>query len=98
MASNTPPRFRGRCAKETERQNTGEPIRNFSGRTKAMGNTLEHDVVEPEQVADGGEKLFQRPAAVGVDRGTSPGRKPPFWAVKRPAGPYKSAIQNRFTV
>jgi hypothetical protein len=27
-----------------------------------------------------------------------PGRKPPFLAVKRPARPYKSAIQNRFTV
>jgi hypothetical protein len=27
-----------------------------------------------------------------------PGRKPPFLAAKRPARPYKSAIQNRFTV
>jgi hypothetical protein len=27
-----------------------------------------------------------------------PGRKPPFWAVKCPAHPYKSGIQNRFTV
>ena len=27
-----------------------------------------------------------------------PGRKPPFWTVKRPARPYKIAIQNRFTV
>jgi hypothetical protein len=27
-----------------------------------------------------------------------PGRKPPFWAVKRPARPYKIAIQNRFTM
>jgi hypothetical protein len=26
-----------------------------------------------------------------------PGRKPPCLAVKRPARPYKSAIQNRFT-
>jgi hypothetical protein len=25
-----------------------------------------------------------------------PGRRPPFSAVKRPARPYKSAIQNRF--
>jgi hypothetical protein len=27
-----------------------------------------------------------------------PARKPPFWAVKRPARPYKSAIQTRVTV
>jgi hypothetical protein len=27
-----------------------------------------------------------------------PGRKPPFWAVKRPARPYKTATQKRFTV
>jgi hypothetical protein len=27
-----------------------------------------------------------------------PGRKPPFWAAKRPARPYKTAIQNQFTV
>ena len=27
-----------------------------------------------------------------------PGRKPPFLAVKRPARPYKSAIQKRFTM
>ena len=59
---------------------------------------MEHDVFEPELVADGGEKLFQRPAGVGIDRGTCPGQKPPFWDVKRPAGPYKRAIQNRFTV
>ena len=26
-----------------------------------------------------------------------PDRKTPFFAVKRPAGPYKSAIENRFT-
>jgi hypothetical protein len=26
------------------------------------------------------------------------GRNPPFWAVKRPAHPCKTAIQNRFTV
>ena len=26
------------------------------------------------------------------------GRKPPFLAIKHPARPYKSAIQNRFTV
>ena len=28
----------------------------------------------------------------------SPGRKPPFWEVKRPARPCKCALQNRFTV
>jgi hypothetical protein len=27
-----------------------------------------------------------------------PGREPPFLAVKRPARPYKSAIQNLFTM
>jgi hypothetical protein len=27
-----------------------------------------------------------------------PGRKPPFWAAKRPASPYKRAIQLQFTV
>jgi hypothetical protein len=27
-----------------------------------------------------------------------PGRKPPIWAVTRPARPYKSDIQNRFTI
>ena len=26
------------------------------------------------------------------------GRKPPYWAVERPARPYKTAMQNRFTV
>jgi hypothetical protein len=26
------------------------------------------------------------------------GRKPPFWAVKRTARPYKSAIETRFTI
>ena len=26
-----------------------------------------------------------------------PGRKPPFWAIKRPARPYKSHIQNVFS-
>jgi hypothetical protein len=26
-----------------------------------------------------------------------PGRKPPFWAVRRPARPYKSPIQNVFS-
>jgi hypothetical protein len=30
--------------------------------------------------------------------GNCPGRKPPFFAVKRPARPYKTAIENRFTV
>jgi hypothetical protein len=30
--------------------------------------------------------------------GHCPGRKPPFWAIKHPARPYKGAIQNRFTV
>jgi hypothetical protein len=30
------------------------------------------------------------PARAGI-------RKPPFWAVKRPARPYKSPIQNLFT-
>jgi hypothetical protein len=36
-------------------------------------------------------------AAVDPDRRHCPGRKPPFSAVKRPARPYKSPIQNRFT-
>ena len=27
-----------------------------------------------------------------------PGQKPPFLAVKRPARPYKTTIQNRFTM
>jgi hypothetical protein len=31
-----------------------------------------------------------------VDVDPCPRRKPPFWAVKRPARPYKSAIQNGF--
>ena len=26
-----------------------------------------------------------------------PGRKPPFWPVKRPVRPYKHTVQNRFT-
>jgi hypothetical protein len=26
------------------------------------------------------------------------GRKPPIWAVKRPARPYKTAMRNRFTM
>ena len=30
-------------------------------------------------------------------RGVYPGRTSPFWAVKRPVRPYKSAIQNQFT-
>ena len=33
-----------------------------------------------------------------VVAGACPGRKPPLLAVKRPARPYKIAIQNRFTV
>ena len=31
-----------------------------------------------------------------VERGVCPGRKPKFLAVKRPARPFKSTIQNRF--
>jgi hypothetical protein len=27
-----------------------------------------------------------------------PGRKPPFWAIKRPARPGKNAIETRFTM
>jgi hypothetical protein len=34
---------------------------------------------------------------VGVSLASCPGRKPPFLTVKRPARPYKSAIENRFT-
>ena len=34
--------------------------------------------------------------AEGVVRHHCPGHKPPFLAVKRPARPYKSAIENRF--
>ena len=29
--------------------------------------------------------------------GDCPGQKPPFWAVKHPARPYRSAIENRCT-
>ena len=34
--------------------------------------------------------------ATAVHVTACPGRKPPFWAVKCPARPYKSAIQNGF--
>jgi hypothetical protein len=36
------------------------------------------------------------PRCAGRARRNCPRRKPPFWAVKRPARPYKSPIQNRF--
>ena len=43
--------------------------------------------------------LPQHPALVLHGRfAHCPGRKPPFWAGKRPARPYKSGVQNRFTV
>ena len=37
----------------------------------------------------------RRPRVVRLELGY-PDRKSPFWAVKRPARPYKSTIQNRF--
>jgi hypothetical protein len=38
-----------------------------------------------------------RAAATASTAYTCPGRKPPFLVFKRPARPYKNAIQNRFT-
>jgi hypothetical protein len=44
-------------------------------------------------VAEGAHRKWVRDP---VDRDHCPGRKPPFWAVKRPARPYKSPTQNGF--
>jgi hypothetical protein len=51
------------------------------------------------------QRICGRPVS-GIDTNASrfergphcPGRKPPFWAVKRLARPYKIATQNRFTM
>jgi hypothetical protein len=43
-------------------------------------------------VVGGDAVALEKPA-----RGDCPGRKSPKWAVKRPARPYKSPIQNRFS-
>jgi hypothetical protein len=50
------------------------------------------DPVTEEEAGGGAEGTLSRPAP------TYPGRKPPLLAVKRPARPYKSAMENRFTV
>ena len=50
-------------------------------------------------VARRGDSLVEEHQRLAVERRRLyPGRKPPFWAVKRPARQYKSAIQKRFTV
>ena len=41
--------------------------------------------------------LLQR-CAVLLEHLDYPGQKPPFWAVKRPACPYKTSTQNSFTM
>ena len=60
----------------------------------------------PAEDADGGttENTRRRSAARGRRTSqllshmsaTCPGRKAPFWAVKRPMRPYKSPLQERF--
>jgi hypothetical protein len=51
----------------------------------------DHDLVDPA--------ILRRPHVHGaILLHLCPGRKPPFWAVKRHARPYKSTIESRFTV
>jgi hypothetical protein len=74
--------------------------------------SADHELVH-EPVGEGGVAVVERvlrarvgrPAVALPEAGTvdlvfglpGPGRKPPFLAVKRPARPYKSTIETRFT-
>jgi hypothetical protein len=61
----------------------------------------EADLQGLDDVVDGAAaRELDRPAALraAVGRGAArAGKEPPVWAVKRPARPYKIAIQNRVT-
>jgi hypothetical protein len=63
--------------------------------SRARGEGWHLQAPEHRVQRDGGllwsREALLRPAAC-------PGQKPSLWAVKRPVRPYKSAIQNRFTV
>jgi hypothetical protein len=55
--------------------------------------------VQSGNAAESHADRFDRRRPLAVDGGRRcPGPKPPFLAVKRPAHPYKSAIENRSTV
>jgi hypothetical protein len=83
--------------KESLREKEGHAgSESFTGVRRAADGRVA--VADPAPAVSLGDPRRQQRAEQGADVVRDcPGRKPPFSAAKRPARPYKNAIQNRIT-
>ena len=59
-------------------------------------NVSQQRILRAQQKGGWGIASGRTSSTMAFGSGHCPGRTPPFWAVKRPARPHKSAMENRF--